>query len=74
MATRELRRRLERLHAAQGAQYLPCVVVVPSEGEPHRAAALEQVQRLRQQGRHVIALPDTARHLALAELAKVFAP
>ena len=74
MATRELHRRLQRLQARPGAQYLPCVVVVPGTVGPRRAAALAQVQRLRQQGRHVIELPDTARHLALHELAEVFAP
>lgn len=74
MAARELRARLARLTASQGAQYLPVVLVVPDEAGPARDAVQAQVQHLRQQGRHVIELSESNKHLALAELAEVFAP
>ena len=74
MAARELRARLARLTASQGAQYLPVVLVVPDEAGPARDAVQAQVQHLRQQGRHVIELSESDKHLALNELAEVFAP
>lgn len=74
MGTRELNNRLRRLEVAHGGQYLPAVIIVPDPGEPDRDAVLAQVQRLRKHGRMVITLTKADEHLALAELAEVFAP
>lgn len=54
-----IRNRIEKLEQRAATQIglLPAIIIVPI-GDPDRAAALAQVQRLRVQGREVFALPD----------------
>lgn len=72
MAT--LKTRLEALEVVHGGQYLPCCIIVPDPGEHGRDEVLAQVQRLRKRGRMVITLTKADEHLAIHELAEVFAP
>lgn len=74
MGTRELHHRLRRLEVVHGGQYLPCCIIVPDPGEPGRDEVLAQVARLRSHGRMVITLTQADKHLAIHELAEVFAP
>ena len=74
MSTHDLSARLRRLEVQHGGQYLPVVLVLPDANGAARDEMLSQVQRLRQQGRHVITLSESDKHLALDELAEVFAP